>query len=64
MESAVILPCDAFEKNPDGSWKSIRMTDVQVPLGSIRLSPGMSFIRERFFLGVDFVSLLEEQCSK
>lgn len=56
------VQCEAFRRNPDDSWSSIRVTDVPSPLGAIRIPGGMEFRRGRTLCGVDVAGLLDEQC--
>jgi len=56
------VTCQAFAKNNDGSWTSILSTDVNTPTGTIRIPPGMTFIKGKTLLGEDVVELLEKNC--
>ena len=59
MTEDVILSSEAFTKNSDGSWTSIHTTDVQIPIGTIRIPPGMTFKAGGTLNGVDVVEVLE-----
>jgi hypothetical protein len=64
MQQNITLSCEAFEKNPDGSWISTHVTDIQSPVGAIRIGPGLQFNKDRPIWGIDVVRLLEETCEK
>jgi len=55
--------CDAFRKNPDGSWTSIRAVPLKVGNRTIVISQGMTFKRGEPFLAVDVAEWLDEHCS-
>jgi hypothetical protein len=59
MKEDVILSTEAFTKNSDGSWTSIHVTDIQIPIGAIRIPPGMTFRAGKTLDGVDLVEVLE-----
>ena len=59
MTEEVIVLSEAFSKNSDGSWTSIQVTDVQIPIGTIRIPPGMTFKKGGTLDGVDLVEVLE-----
>jgi hypothetical protein len=56
------LPCDAFQKNPDGSW--VAMRSVTVPAGgrNLRLREGSLFRPGAAFLGTDMAERLDKAC--
>jgi hypothetical protein len=58
----IVLPCEEFIKNPDGSWTPQR--DVQVVgLGrKLTLRQGGALAPGASILSVDFAALLEQQC--
>jgi hypothetical protein len=58
------VECKAFRKNPDGSWESVLITDIQAPIGTIRIQPGTVFRKGGKLSGVDIFSMLEQNCSK
>jgi hypothetical protein len=62
MQQSIIVVCEAFTNNPDGSWTSIKNTDIQTSQGSIRIGPGMVFRKDRPMWGVDIVRTLDESC--
>jgi len=37
------IPCEAFRKNPDGSWTCIKPVTISRPTGQIQIGPGMTF---------------------
>ncbi|MFC1926853.1 hypothetical protein ACFLWV_03795 [Chloroflexota bacterium] len=57
------IPCEAFQKNPDGSWSCVRPVTISGPSGQIQIGPGMSFNRGVLFMGVDLATLLDENCT-
>ena len=50
-----------FRKHEDGSWTSIRNSDVTTPDGAIRIPRGMDFRRGTSLCGVDIALLLDEE---
>jgi hypothetical protein len=62
MQQNITIACAAFEKNPDGSWSSTRVTDIQIPGKSIRLGPGHVFKKGMNVWGIDVAQLLDENC--
>ena len=62
MKEEVVLSCEAFTKNSDGSWSSIHATDIQAPIGTIRIPPGMTFQQGKTFIGIELVAVLEKNC--
>ena len=66
------ISCDAFRKNADGSWTSIRASSItfgshSLPLRDIKLVPGMTFRRgvPSVFVSepLDIAQLLDERCT-
>jgi len=55
--------CEAFEKNADGTWTSIRATALKVGNRTIAISQGIVFKKGEPFLAVDVAEWLEEHCS-
>ena len=71
-EVEVQVSCDAFQKNPDGSWTSIKASFItfgshSLPLRDIKLVPGMTFRRgvPAVWLDepLDIAQLLDERCT-
>ncbi|MBW1998253.1 MAG: hypothetical protein JRJ29_09855 [Deltaproteobacteria bacterium] len=62
MQGSVSVACEAFRKNPDGSWTSVQTTIIRAPIGEIRISPGMTFRKGAKLVGVDVAALLEQDC--
>ncbi len=54
-----MIPKDAFQKNPDGSYSVIRPVVIQGPDTSISLNPGMRFTRGVRFMGIDIAEVLD-----
>ena len=64
---ADVVPRDAFKKNPDGSWTSVKSCCIRIMTPSFRelkLSAGMTFHRGKPFKclsePVDIAQLLDE----
>lgn len=56
-------PCNAFKKNPNGSWTCIRPVTLFKPAGgSISLSPGITFKKGVVFMGLKVAKWLDENC--
>jgi hypothetical protein len=51
---------DAFQKNPDGTWTSIKATTLKLETKTIAIPMGMTFKKGEEFLFVDVVEWLEE----
>lgn len=58
------VDCSAFRRNNDGSWESVQNTDINAPIGSLRVQPGTVFKKGGKLCGVDIVSLLEQNCGQ
>ncbi len=55
--------CDAFKKNPNGSWTSIGSTTIEGNNGGpIIINPGVTFSKGVATNGVDLATLLDENC--
>lgn len=60
---AMEVPFDAFKRNPDGSWISVKACRVYNPAGGeLIISPGMVFRKGKSvrFMGFDLAEYLEE----
>ena len=57
------IPCDAFKKNPDGSWTTVKAVTITGSTGQIQIAPGQTFKKKVLFMGVDLVALLEANCT-
>ena len=55
--------CDAFQKNPDGSWTSIKAVLLKMGNRTISIGQGITFKRGEPFLAVDVAEWLDEHCS-
>jgi len=57
------VPCDAFQKNPNGTWSPTRQVTITLTNGgSISIGPGVSFGSGVQFAGIDLYSLLQQNC--
>jgi hypothetical protein len=52
---------EAFRKEADGSWTSVRNSDVTTSDGNIRIGAGMDFRRGVTIRGVDVAKRLDEE---
>ena len=59
MEESV---CDAFKKNPDGSWTSIKAAALKVENRTIVISEGITFNKGEPFMFLDVAEWLDEHC--
>jgi hypothetical protein len=59
---SIVLPCDAFIKNPDGSWTAKRDVPVTGLGRKLTLRQGGALAPGATILSVDFAALLEQQC--
>ena len=57
------VPCDAFQKNSDGSWTTVKPVTISSPMGEVKLNIGQTFRKGVQFMGLDLASLLDENCS-
>ncbi len=55
--------CDAFQKNPDGSWTAIRGVALKVRNRTLVISQGMTFKKSEPFLAIDVAEWPDEHCS-
>ncbi len=56
--------CDAFQKNPDGTWTCIKPVTVQIPVGGeLKFHPGMTFRKGERYDGIDVATLLDQKCT-
>ena len=56
------IPCDAFRKNPDGSWTCIKPVSIRSSTGQIEIGTGMTFTKGVQFMGINLAELLDESC--
>jgi hypothetical protein len=52
------IPCDAFMRNPNGTW----LTTRQVTVNEVTMGAGALLRRGVSFNGFDLAALLEERC--
>jgi hypothetical protein len=59
-EIAKIVP-EEFQKKPDGSWVCVKNADIFTKSGRvIRISPGITFSKDRPLWDVDLATVLDE----
>lgn len=58
------FPCDAFVKNPDGSWTPTRDVNIAIPNEQtvVTVGPAASFRRGADMRGFDLAALIEREC--
>ena len=56
------IPCEAFKKNPNGSWTCIKPVTIKGPKGEIGIGVGMTFTRGVSFMGINLAELLDKDC--
>ena len=56
------LPCDAFQKNPDGSWSAMRSVDIYAGGRNLPIREGSRFKPGAAFLGTDIAKQLDRSC--
>jgi hypothetical protein len=56
------LPCDAFQKNPDGSWTAMRAVSINAGGRNLPLREGSRFKPGAAFLGTDIADELDKAC--
>ena len=59
---SIVLPCEDFIKNPDGSWTPQRDVPVTGLGRKLTLRQGGALAPGAAILSVDFAALLEQQC--
>ena len=57
------VPCDAFRKNPDGSWTYLKSVVIKGEHGEITIGPNMTFNKGVKFMGLDLAALLSQHCT-
>jgi len=60
------FPCDAFVKNPDGSWTPTRDVNIVMENGGdvLTVGPAATFQPGKEVRGFDMAAHLEQQCPK
>lgn len=56
--------CSGFKRNPDGSWVSTKISDIQTPEFTVRVNPGILFKKDRINWSLNVVEALEENCAQ
>ena len=54
------FPCDAFAKNPDGSWTVLQTTYLEGP--NVKVQQDATFAPGRVVLGYDIAALIAKAC--
>ena len=61
MDEIAKINIQEFEKKPDGSWVSIKNTDINTKSNKvIRISPGITFRKGGRLWGLDVAKVLDE----
>ncbi len=63
MQQDVVIKNQVFKKNSDGSWVAVQNTDIEVPIGTVRIPRGMVFRTGMQFYGIDVAALLDRDLS-
>ncbi len=63
VDKQIGIVYEAFRKEADGSWISVRNSDISAPEGYIRIGAGMDFRRGVTIRGIDVAKLLDEEFS-
>jgi len=57
------IPCDAFKKEDDGSWRPTRDVNVELPDGNVlTVGSAVTFTPGNPIGGLDLAAVLERQC--
>jgi hypothetical protein len=57
------IPCDAFKKQDDGSWRPTRDVNVELPDGTVlTVGPAASFAPGNPIRGLDLGAVLDKEC--
>jgi hypothetical protein len=59
----ILISCDSYRRNDDGSWTALRFNTINIPLGEVRVNPGMIFKKGYKTWGVDIAAELEKNYS-
>lgn len=62
VQQLIKVNCQQWRKNDDGSWTTTQVTDVNAPVGTIRLSSEFSIKKGKMLYGVDVIAVLEQNC--
>ncbi|WP_375461701.1 hypothetical protein [uncultured Enterovirga sp.] len=60
MTSDNIHILQAFERQPDGSWRCIEAVSIVTPDGTLSVEPGMTFTFGKMFEHLDVAEYLEQ----
>jgi hypothetical protein len=63
MQQNVVIKYQVFRKNSDNSWEATQNTDIEIPIGSVRIPRGMVFRPGMTFYGVDITGLLDQNAA-
>ena len=56
--------CNAFRRNPDGSWTCLRPVTIKGPHGEVSIGPGASFQPGTQMMGLDVGAWLNANCGR
>ena len=58
------FPCDAFRRNANGTWTSVRAVTIsREGGGQIQIGAGVTFSRGVLWMGVNLAALLDANCT-
>lgn len=63
MQQNIVIKYQVFRKSSENSWESIQNTDIEFPIGSVRIPRGMVFRPGMTFYGVDIAVLLDQNAA-
>jgi hypothetical protein len=52
-----------FRKNSDGSWTCISTTVLHGQLVRVKIEPGMTFLPDSLFIGLDIAKMLDAEAN-
>ena len=65
MDEIVKIAVDEFEKKPDGSWISVKNSDIITKAGSVvRITPGLTFKKGINLWELDVAQALDNAAKK
>jgi len=56
------LSCNAFKKNPDGSWSPVQLVTISGPNGRLAMNSLYTLRQGVPVMGLDIATMLDQQC--